>query len=61
MAHQYEGQTEAEWEDTQPPPEPQFEVFWFDDRTGSERSACFYTQEAADKFMRSKPCYAMAH
>jgi len=44
-----------------PHPEPQFEVYWFDEHIGSERIEAFYTQAAADKFRNSLPDHYMAH
>lgn len=41
--------------------EPQFEVYTFNERTGSENIHTFYTQEAADAFLRRQPSHRMAH
>lgn len=41
--------------------EPQFEVYTFDERTGSERIHLFYTRDAADKFLARQPAHLMAH
>lgn len=42
-------------------PEPEFEVYWFDERIGSERVEAFYTQAAADEFRKRLPGHYMAH
>lgn len=41
--------------------EPLYEAYTFDERTGSERIHLFYTQEAADAFIRRQPPHLMAH
>ena len=41
--------------------EPLYEAYTFDERTGSERIHLFYTQEAADAFIRRQPPHRMAH
>ena len=41
--------------------EPQFEVYTFNESTGSENIHLFYTQEAADAFIRRQPQHKMAH
>ncbi len=40
---------------------PEFEVYTFNERTGSENIHLFYTQEAADAFLRRQPSHLMAH
>ena len=40
---------------------PQYEVYTFNERTGSENVHLFYTQDAADAFMRCQPQHKMAH
>lgn len=41
--------------------QPLYEAYTFDERTGSERIHLFYTQEAADNFIRRQPPHLMAH
>lgn len=41
--------------------EPQYEVYTFNESTGSENIHLFYTQEAADAFVRRQPSWKMAH
>ncbi len=43
------------------PMEPQYEVYTFDERTGSERIHLFYTQAGADAFLKRQPPHLMAH
>ena len=49
-------QTEADEQDEQV-----FEVYTFNERTGSENIHTFRTQEAADRFLASQPAHKMAH
>jgi hypothetical protein len=41
--------------------EPQYEVYTFDERTGSERIHLFYTQAGADAFLKRQAPHLMAH
>ena len=38
-----------------------FEVYTFNERTGSENIHTFRTQEAADRFLARQPAHKMAH
>lgn len=49
-------QTEADEQDEQV-----FEVYTFNERTGSENIHTFSTQEAADRFLARQPAHKMAH
>jgi len=41
--------------------EPQYEVYTFNENTGSETIHFFYTQEEANKFMKQQADHKMAH